>query len=62
MLAGSREESAQLAARWVRSQGAAGESTVVTRKSYSTSAANAALANGSQPIRSTTIISAIKVR
>jgi 2-methylcitrate dehydratase PrpD len=46
MLAGSREESAQLAARWVHRQGAAGECSVVARKSYSTSAANAALANG----------------
>ena len=46
MLAGSREESARLAARWVRSQGAAGASTVVTQKGFSTSAANAALANG----------------
>jgi len=46
MLAGSREESAQLAARWVLSQGAAGECSVIARKSFSTSAANAALANG----------------
>ena len=46
MLAGSREESAQLAARWVRGQAAAGDCTVVGQKSFSTSAANAALANG----------------
>ena len=46
MLAGSREESARLAARWVRRQGAAGESTVITQNGFSTSAANAALANG----------------
>lgn len=46
MLAGSREESSRLAARWVRGQGAAGDCTVVAQKGFSTSAANAALANG----------------
>jgi len=46
MLAGSREESAQLAARWVQSQGAAGACRVIAQKGFRTSAANAALANG----------------
>jgi aconitate decarboxylase len=46
MLAGSREESAQLAARWVQSQGAAGACSVIAQKGFRTSAANAALANG----------------
>jgi 2-methylcitrate dehydratase PrpD len=46
MLAGSREESAQLAARWVQSQGATGECSVIAQKGLRTSAANAALANG----------------
>ena len=46
MLAGSREESAQLAARWVRSQGAQGDCRVFAQTDLRTSAANAALANG----------------
>jgi len=46
MLAGSREESAQLAARWVQSQGATGPCSVIAQKGFQTSAANAALANG----------------
>ena len=46
MLAGSREESAQLAARWVRSQGAQGDCRVFAQADWRTSAANAALANG----------------
>jgi 2-methylcitrate dehydratase PrpD len=46
MLAGSREESAQLAARWVQNQSAAGICGVVAQKGLRTSAANAALANG----------------
>ncbi|HLN86625.1 MAG TPA: MmgE/PrpD family protein [Candidatus Limnocylindrales bacterium] len=46
MLAGRREESAQLAARWVQSQGAAGECRVIAQQGLRTSAANAALANG----------------
>src|SRR5262245_13792051 len=46
MLAGSREESAQLAVRWVRSQGANGECNVIAQNGLRTSAANAALANG----------------
>jgi len=46
MLAGSREESAQLAARWVRSQGAQGDCRVFAQLDLRTSAANAALANG----------------
>jgi 2-methylcitrate dehydratase PrpD len=46
MLAGSREESAQLAARWVRSQAAQGECRVFAQTDLRTSAANAALANG----------------
>jgi aconitate decarboxylase len=46
MLAGTREESAQLAARWVQSQGAAGECRVIAHQGLRTSAANAALANG----------------
>ena len=46
MLAGSREESAQLAARWVRSQAAQGECRVFAQTELRTSAANAALANG----------------
>ena len=46
MLAGSREESAQLAARWVRSQGDQGDCRVFAQPDLRTSAANAALANG----------------
>jgi aconitate decarboxylase len=46
MLAGSREESAQLAARWVQSQGASGKCRVIAQQGLRTSAANAALANG----------------
>jgi 2-methylcitrate dehydratase PrpD len=46
MLAGSREESAQLAARWVRSQAAQGDCRVFAQTDLRTSAANAALANG----------------
>jgi 2-methylcitrate dehydratase PrpD len=46
MLAGSREESARLAARWVRSQGAQGGCRVFAQTDLRTSAANAALANG----------------
>ena len=46
MVAGSREESAQLAARWVRSQGAQGDCRLFAQADWRTSAANAALANG----------------
>ena len=46
MLAGSREESAQIAGRWVRSQGGEGQCTVIAQRGFRTSAANAALANG----------------
>src|SRR5262245_3477951 len=46
MLAGSREESAQVAARWVRSQGTAGHCGVFAQPDFRTSPANAALANG----------------
>ena len=46
MLAGSREESAQITARWVRSQGAAGQCAVIAERGLRTSPANAALANG----------------
>ena len=47
MLAGSREESAQLAARWVRSQGSArAHVAVIAQRDFRTSPANAALANG----------------
>jgi 2-methylcitrate dehydratase PrpD len=46
MLAGSREQSAQIAARWVRSQGTAGQCTVIAAPDFRTSPANAALANG----------------
>jgi 2-methylcitrate dehydratase PrpD len=46
MLAGSKEESAQLAARWVRSQGSQGVCRVIAQRDFRTSAANAALANG----------------
>jgi len=46
MLAGSREESAQIAGRWVRSQGGEGQCTVIAQRGFRISAANAALANG----------------
>ena len=46
MLAGSREESGQIAARWVRSQRADGKCLVIAQRDFRTSAANAALANG----------------
>src|SRR5262249_53695602 len=46
MLAGSREESAQIAARWVLSQKAGGQCTLIARRGFHTSPANAALANG----------------
>jgi 2-methylcitrate dehydratase PrpD len=46
MLAGSREESAQIAARWIRSERAEGQCTVIAQRDFCTSPANAALANG----------------
>jgi len=46
MLAGSREESAQIAARWIRSERAAGPCAVIAQLDFRTSPANAALANG----------------
>ena len=46
MLAGSREESAQIAARWVQSQGGKGSCAVIAQRDFRTSPANAALANG----------------
>src|SRR5262249_42651040 len=46
MLAGSREESARIAARWVRSQGAEGPCAVIAQRDFRASPANAALANG----------------
>jgi 2-methylcitrate dehydratase PrpD len=46
MLAGSREQSAQIAARWVGSQGTAGQCTVIAAPDFRASPANAALANG----------------
>ncbi len=46
MLAGSREESALLAAGWAQSQGAPGDCRVFAQAGLRTSAANAALANG----------------
>ena len=46
MLAGSREESAQIAARWVKNQGANGYCTVIAQRDFRASPTNAALANG----------------
>ncbi|HEV8722421.1 MAG TPA: MmgE/PrpD family protein [Candidatus Binatia bacterium] len=46
MLAGCREESAQIAARWVRDQGNNGNCTVFAQKGLRTKPSNAALANG----------------
>ena len=46
MLAGSREQSAQITARWVQSQGSAGQCTVIATPDSRASPANAALANG----------------
>jgi 2-methylcitrate dehydratase PrpD len=46
MLAGIREESAQIAACWVRDQGNNGICTVFVQKGLRTTPANAALANG----------------
>jgi 2-methylcitrate dehydratase PrpD len=46
MLAGSREESSQIAARWVRGQRAEGPCAVIAQRDFRASAANAALANG----------------
>jgi 2-methylcitrate dehydratase PrpD len=46
MLAGIREESAQIAARWVRDQGNDGVCTVFAQKGLRAAPANAALANG----------------
>ena len=47
MLAGSREESAQIAARWVRDQGNNGKCSVFAQKElHAAPSANAALANG----------------
>ncbi len=46
MLAGSREDSAQIAARWVRSQGSEGNCGVFAQRDLRTAPANAALANG----------------
>src|SRR5437016_5719286 len=46
MLAGSCEESAQIAARWVRDQGNNGQCTVFAQKDLHAAPSNAALANG----------------
>ena len=46
MLAGSQEESAQIAARWIQGQRAEGQCTVIAQRDFRTSPANAALANG----------------
>ena len=46
MLAGCREESAQIAARWVRDQGDNGKCTVFAQKDLHAGSSNAALANG----------------
>src|SRR5262245_8935862 len=46
MLAGSREEISQIAARWVRGQRAEGPCAVIAQRDFRNSAANAALANG----------------
>ena len=46
MLAGSGEESAQITARWVRSQGEIGQCTVIAERDLRTSPVNGALANG----------------
>jgi 2-methylcitrate dehydratase PrpD len=46
MLAGTSEESAQIAARWVRNQGNNGVCTVFAQKGLRATAPNAALANG----------------
>ncbi len=46
MLAGSRESSARIAARWVEDQGSAGNCTVFARRGLRTTPSNAALANG----------------
>src|SRR5437879_6919030 len=46
MLAGSREESARIAARWIRTERAEGSCAVIAQRDFRTSPANAALANG----------------
>jgi len=46
MLAGSREESARIAARWIRIERAEGSCAVIAQLDFRTSPANAALANG----------------
>src|SRR5215831_8096595 len=46
MLAGCREESAQIAARWVQAQGNNGKCTVFALKDLQAAPSNAALANG----------------
>jgi 2-methylcitrate dehydratase PrpD len=46
MLAGCREGSAQIAARWVRDQGNGGKCTVFAQKDMHAAPSNAALANG----------------
>ena len=46
MLAGSREESAEIAGRWVKSQGGSGRCAVLADGGFRASSANAALANG----------------
>ena len=46
MLAGSREESARIAARWIRIERAEGSCAVIAQRDFRTSPANAALANG----------------
>ena len=46
MLAGCREESAQIAARWVQAQGNSGKCTVFALKDLLAAPSNAALANG----------------
>ncbi len=46
MLAGSREESARIAARWIRIERAEGSCAVIAQIDFRTSPANAALANG----------------
>ena len=46
MLAGSREESARIASRWIRIERAEGSCAVIAQLDFRTSPANAALANG----------------
>lgn len=62
MLAGSREESAQIAARWIRSERAAGPCAVIAQRDFVLRRQTPRWPTELRHTRSTTIISAIRAR